>query len=113
MGSTLEDLRAMPEAVRRGVGYALDRAQRGSMHPSAKPMKGPELKGAVEVVEDYRGDTYRAAYIARLASAVYVLHVFQKKSTRGAVTPARHPTTIRQRLRAARQLDQRGTDETR
>jgi phage-related protein len=70
-------------------------------------MKGPALKGVVEVAEDFDGDTYRAAYIATLPSAVYVLHVFQKKSTHGIATPLRHLTVIRQRLRAARRLEEK------
>jgi phage-related protein len=33
----------------------------------------------LEVVEDHRGDTYRAVYTVKYVEAVYVLHVFQKK----------------------------------
>ena len=108
MGSTREDLRAMPVDVRRAIGYALDWAQRGWKHPRARAMKGPLLGGVMEVVEDFDGDTYRTAYIARFASAIYVLHVFQKKSVRGIATPRRHLATIRRRLTAARALDSGG-----
>ncbi|WP_231636616.1 MULTISPECIES: hypothetical protein [Planktothricoides] len=40
VGSSLEDLKAFPEEVRQGVGYALYLAQCGEKHPSAKPLKG-------------------------------------------------------------------------
>ena len=66
----------------------------------------------VEVVEDHRSDTYRAAYVAKLRRAVYVLHVFQKKSTRGVATPRRHLELIRQRLEAAKRLDSEEHHET-
>jgi len=55
----------------------------------------------VEVVEDWRGDTYRAVYTVRFASAIYVLHCFQKKSKRGIQTPKREIDLIRERLREA------------
>ena len=43
--------------------------------------------GVPEVVRAYRGGTFRAVYTVRLANAVYVLHVFQKKSKSGIETP--------------------------
>ena len=55
----------------------------------------------MEVVEDWRGDTYRAVYTVRFANAVYVLHCFQKKSKRGIQTPKREIDLIRERLREA------------
>jgi phage-related protein len=113
MKGTREELRAMPAGARRGIGYALYWAERGVMHAIAKPMKGPDLRGVVEIVEDFSGDTHRAAYIARLPGAVYVLHVFQKKATHGAATPRRHLTMIKQRLQAARRLDKEGDHEAR
>jgi phage-related protein len=33
----------------------------------------------LEIVEDFRGDAYRAVYTVRFKEAVYVLHCFQKK----------------------------------
>lgn len=60
-----------------------------SLAPSiskAKPWKG-EGPGIFEIVEDHRGDTFRAVYTVRFADAVYVLHAFQKKSKAGIKTP--------------------------
>jgi len=37
----------------------------------------------VDIVKDYRGDTFRAVYTIRYADTVYVLHAFQKKSKTG------------------------------
>jgi phage-related protein len=37
----------------------------------------------------------------RFETALYVLHVFQKKSTKGIATPKRHLNLIKRRLREA------------
>jgi phage-related protein len=58
----------------------------------------------VEIVEDYRGDAFRAVYTLQYAGTVYVLHAFQKKSKTGRETPRRDMELIRQRLREAEQL---------
>jgi phage-related protein len=55
----------------------------------------------VEVVEDWRGNAYRAVYTVRFAGAVYVLHCFEKKSKRGIETPKREMDLIRARLKGA------------
>jgi phage-related protein len=77
VGSAKVDLLKFPEAVKDGVGIALSVAQFGGKHPRAKPWKG-EGPGVLEVVEDFRGDTFRAVYTVRFERAVYVLHAFQK-----------------------------------
>lgn len=55
----------------------------------------------LELIEDHRGDTYRAVYTVRFATAIYVLHAFQKKSKRGIATPKRELELIRERLKWA------------
>jgi phage-related protein len=75
VGSSKDDLVKFPEAVQDEVGSALSVAQFGGKHPKAKPWKG-EGPGVLEVVEDYRSDTFRAVYTVRFQGAVYVLHAF-------------------------------------
>ncbi len=101
VGRALEELLALPEPVRRSMGYALRFAQAGVKPEAAKPLKGFKGAGVLEVVEDHDGDTYRAVYTVRLAGVVYVLHCFQKKSKTGIVTPRHTIELIRQRLRVA------------
>ena len=98
VGSSLHDLRACPEPVQKVMGYALFLAQCGGRHPAAKRLKG-DLGGLVEVVEDHDRSSYRAVYVARLPAAIYVLHVFQKKSTRGIGTARHDVELIKSRLR--------------
>jgi phage-related protein len=101
IGSSNRDLLAFPEPVQDEMGIALSVAQFGGKHPAAKPWKG-EGPGVFEVVEDHRGDTYRAVYAVRFEGAIYVLHAFQKKSPRGAKTAQTDIELIAQRLKLAR-----------
>jgi phage-related protein len=101
VASSWADLRQFPGPVQDALGLALSVAQFGGKHPAAKPWKG-EGPGVFEVVEDYRGDTYRAVYTIRFAEAIYVLHAFQKKSPSGIRTSQRDIPLISQRLHAAR-----------
>ena len=89
------------------MGYALGLAQLGTRHPKAKPWKG-EGPGVFEIVEDHRGDTYRAVYTVRFADVVYVLHAFQKKSKIGIKTPQDDVNLIAERLKRA-QADYEGS----
>lgn len=86
------------------MGYALFVAQQGGKHRDTKPLTGFGAAGVVEIIKDYRGDTFRAVYTLRYAGAVYVLHAFQKKSKTGRETPRRDIELIKQRLREAEQI---------
>ena len=92
---------AFPAAVQDEIGTALSVAQFGGKHPNAKPSRG-EGSGVFEVLEDHRGDTYRAVYTVRFKGVVYVLHAFQKKSPTGIRTSKRDVGLIARRLNEAR-----------
>jgi len=100
IGSTKRDLLRFPEAVKDEIGVALSVAQFGGKHPKSKPWRG-EGPGVLEVVEDYRGDTYRAVYTVRFERVVYTLHAFQKKSPKGIKTAQADVELVQQRLKAA------------
>ncbi|MDR3424972.1 MAG: type II toxin-antitoxin system RelE/ParE family toxin [Alphaproteobacteria bacterium] len=104
IASSRKDMKALPRSVQRTFGYALHAAQMGETPPEAKPLKGFGGMGVLELIEDYRGDTYRAVYTVRFASRVYVLHVFQKKAKRGITTPKQDMNLIRERLKRAESL---------
>ena len=101
IASSRKDMQALPRSVQRTFGYALYAAQCGEKPPEAKPLKGFGGAGILELIEDYRGDTYRAVYTVRFAAVVYVLHVFQKKAKRGTATPKQELDLIRDRLKRA------------
>ena len=102
VGSAKKDYLELPAEVQSEMGYALGLAQLGSKHPHAKPWKG-EGPGVLEIVEDHRGEAYRAVYTVRFAERIYVLHAFQKKSKSGISTPRDDVNLIRQRLKQAHQ----------
>lgn len=94
----------MPGPVADLFGYALYLAQAGKKHEQAKPLRGFGSAGVLEVVEDWNRSTYRAVYTVRFESGVFALHMFQKKSTRGAATPKTDIDLIRERLKVAEQI---------
>jgi len=78
-GSSLDDLRAFPMAVRREAGYQLDQVQNGQEPDDWKPMNTVG-QGVKEIrIRDAVG-AFRVIYVAKFADAVYVLHCFQKKT---------------------------------
>jgi phage-related protein len=100
VGSSRRDLQACPTEVRQEIGQALFEVQLGLYPKQAKPLKGFG-SGVFEIRDNFGGDAYRAVYTVRFDDAVYVLHVFQKKSASGIATPQRHLDLIKQRLREA------------
>lgn len=110
IGSSRKDMLAFPRAVQRIFGYALYLAQLGGTPPEAKVHKGFGGAGVLELVEDHRGDTYRADYTVRFAARLCVLNAFQKKSKRGIATPKHEMDLIRDRLKIAerRHADEQG-----
>jgi phage-related protein len=100
IGSAKSDLLRFPEGVKDEIGVALSVAQFGGKHPKAKPWRG-EGSGVLEIVEDHRGDTYRAVYTVKFENAAYVLHAFQKKSPKGIKTAQSDVELISRRLKIA------------
>ena len=93
IGDSRAQVRRFPKAVKRTVGEALRFAQRG-------------IGGGVwEIAAPYATDTYHAVYTVNIGENIYVLHAFQKKSTRGIRTPKREIDLIKQRLKIAQQLE--------
>jgi phage-related protein len=101
IGSSKKDLKTLPDEVMDVFGYALYLAQTGGKHDQAKPLQGFGSAGVLEVVEDFRGNAYRAVYTVRFEERVFVLHVFQKKSRSGIATPKPDMDLIRKRLKVA------------
>jgi len=78
-GDSLKCLREFPASAMQDAGYQLDKVQRGGQPDDFKPM--PSIGHGVEEIRIWDDSgTFRIIYTARLANAVYVLHVFQKKT---------------------------------
>ncbi|MGA7853404.1 MAG: type II toxin-antitoxin system RelE/ParE family toxin [Candidatus Acidiferrales bacterium] len=94
-------MRSFPREVRLDIGHALFAAQEGKTDPAAKPLKGFGSANVLEIIASHHGNAWRAVYTVHFQDAIYVLHVFQKKSTKGIATPTREIDLIKQRLAAA------------
>ena len=77
LGTSLDDLRGLPNAARRDAGFQIHALQCGLQPTNWKPMTvvGP---GVIEIRIRVQGE-WRVICIARYEAAVYILHVFQKK----------------------------------
>ena len=65
---------------------------------SKKPLKGFG-SGVFEVVLPHRGNAFRVVYAVQIDDAIWVIHAFQKKSTKGIKTPKPDVDLIRERLK--------------
>ncbi len=101
VGSSARAIRDLPDDVQDVFGWALLDAQHGDVPEGARAFGEGTPREVMKLVEDHRGDTYRAAYTVSFESAVYVLHVFKKKSTAGIRTPRPDLELIRARLKVA------------
>ena len=99
-----DDLMELPEPVRREFGYGLYVVQRGEMPDNASPFDSSSGANIMKLVERYETDSYRCVFAAKFERAIYVLHVFKKKSSSGIATPQREIETVKARFRRAQQL---------
>lgn len=100
MGSAKADLAAFPKSARIRAGHELFMVQAGRDPDDWKPMASVG-SGACEIrVRDQAG-AFRVIYVARFEDTVYVLHAFQKKSSKTAPADLK---LARQRYREARDI---------
>ena len=79
VGSSREDLRDLPADARETAGHQLFKVQQGKEPDDWKPMPTVGV-GVNEIrIQDESG-AYRVLYVAKFEEAVYVLHVFEKRS---------------------------------
>ncbi|WP_161811308.1 type II toxin-antitoxin system RelE/ParE family toxin [Steroidobacter agaridevorans] len=98
-GSSKKDFKEFPLPVQKDMGVALFVVQLGGTPDSAKPWR-ENGSGVYELVEDHRGDTFRAVYTVRIGDRVHVLHAFQKKSKSGIATPRPDVELIEKRMKS-------------
>ncbi len=89
---------AFPKGAQDEILAALTIAAEGRKADIAKPLRGFG-SGVLEVALKYRSDAYRAVYALQIGEDVWVVHAFQKKSTRGIQTPKKEIELIRDRLK--------------
>ena len=92
-----KELGKFPQGARTIMLRALTIAAAGSKSDIAKPMKGLG-PGVYEIALAYRSDAYRTVYAVKLGEDIWVVHAFQKKSSKGIKTPKREVDLIRSRI---------------
>ena len=101
--AALKEFEAFPERARATCLVALTIAAEGGMADIAKPMHGLG-SGVFEIALAFRGDAFRVVYAVQLADEIWVVHVFQKKSTQGIGTPKREIDLVRDRLKRLKEV---------
>ena len=104
VGSARRDIRAFPADARSVAGFELRRVQLGLDPTDWKPLPG--VGPGVREIRVQTGRAHRIFYVATFVKAVYVLHVFEKKSQK---TSARDLALGRHRFRAV--VAERGTHD--
>lgn len=97
-----KEFRAFPREAQLICLRALTIAGEGNKADIAKPMKGFG-SGVFEIALPYRGDAFRVVYAVRIDEALWVIHVFRKKSTRGVKTPKHEIDLIADRIKRLKQ----------
>ena len=104
IGSSKDDISALPGAVKASFGHRLRQVQDGETPLDMKPL--PQFgTGVSELRERFDRNAYRLMYVVNLKKALYVLHAFMKKSKSGIGLPKPDAELIQVRLQRARALD--------
>lgn len=101
--AALRDFETFPEGARSICLAALTIAAEGGKADIAKPLAGLG-SGVVEIALTFKGDAFRIVYALQLADEIWVVHAFQKKSTRGVKTPRREIDLIKDRLKRLKEM---------
>lgn len=57
-----------------------------------------------EIALPFRGDAFRVVYAVQLGEDIWVVHVFQKKSTRGIKTPQAEIDLVKDRMKRLKEM---------
>jgi phage-related protein len=104
IGSSRDDISALPAPVKRSFGYRLRLVQQGKSPRDSKALSQFGA-GVIELREAFDTNAYRLMYVVKLRNAIYVLHAFMKKSTSGIGLSKRDADLIATRLKRAKELD--------
>ena len=104
IGSSRADLKSIPPNVRKRIGFALRLIEQGERPANSKTLSGFSNARVNEIKEHDSSGTYRAVYMLEYMDRVFVLHVFQKKSSSGAATSRKDIALIKQRVKEVKEL---------
>ena len=90
-------------ATRQRAARALTQIAEGDTPDIAKPLQGFS-SGVWELAIKDRGDAFRVIYLLQLGDEIWVVHAFQKKSTKGIATPKHQLDLISDRIKSLKDL---------
>ena len=103
IGAALKEFETFPEKARSICLAALTVAAEGGKADVARPMHGLG-SGLFEIALAFKGSAFRVVYAVQLADEIWVVHVFQKKSTQGVKTPQREIDLVKERLKRLKEM---------
>ena len=101
--AALKEFETFPDSVRFTCLTALTIAAEGGKADIAKPMRDLG-SGVFEIAVPFHGDAFRVVYAVQLGDDIWVVHAFQKKSTRGIKTPKSEIDLVKDRLKRLQEM---------
>ena len=101
--AALNEFGKFPEGAQTICLAALTIAAEGGKADIAKPMQGMG-SGVFELALTFKGDAFRVVYAVQIGEDIWVVHAFQKKSTRGIKTPQHEIDLIKDRLKRLKEM---------
>ena len=101
--AALKEFETFPQEAKSICLAALTIAAEGAKADIAKPLRGMG-SGVFEIALPFRRDAFRVVYAVQLGEEIWVVHAFQKKSTRGIKTPQREIDLIKDRLQKLKEM---------
>ena len=97
-----KDFEKFPKGARQIILRQLTIMAEGAKPGDARPMKGLG-SGIWEIALRYQTNAYRTIYAVELDEAIWIVHAFQKKSSKGIKTAKPDIDLIKTRLKRLRE----------
>ncbi|WP_301287089.1 type II toxin-antitoxin system RelE/ParE family toxin [Sphingobium sp. OAS761] len=97
------DFEAFPARAMDRALDALTVVADGGTPDIAKPLAGLGA-GVWELAIKERGDAFRVVYALQMGDDIWVVHAFQKKSTKGIATPRHEMDLVRERIKRLKEM---------
>lgn len=101
--AALNEFGKFPKGAQTICLAALTITAEGGKADIAKPMQGMG-SGVFELALAFRGDAFRVVYAVKIGEDIWVVHAFQKKSTKGIKTPQHEIDLIKDRLKRLKEM---------
>jgi phage-related protein len=101
--AALRDFEDFPQGAKDDFLDALTVVAEGGHPGIAKPLTGLG-SGVMELALRHRGDAYRVVYAIQIATEIWVVHAFQKKSKAGIKTPRTEIDLVIERLKRLKEM---------